>query len=82
MPTPSVKFTRTTRNAVAAASDGGPDIGTWLKRIEALNEPILSEAIQGIWCGREGRVTIDLPGSRSMLCMGWYNKRVEWSYLS
>jgi hypothetical protein len=82
MPRFPVKFSRATRNAVCKASDGGPFIGTWLRRIEAINDPALNEAISGIWCGRSGRVTLDLPGSNSMLCMGWHASRVEWSYLS
>jgi hypothetical protein len=77
-----VKFTRKTRNAVCKASDNQPDLGTWLTRIRTLDVPVLTDAIEGIWCGREGRVTLDLPGSKSMLCMGWYNGKVEWSYLS
>lgn len=77
-----VKFDRKTRNAVATASDGGPDLGTFLNRVRALGHPVLTEAIEGIWCGREGRVSLDLPGSNSMLCLGWHNARVEWSYLS
>jgi hypothetical protein len=47
-----------------------------------LNVPVLTEAVEGIWCGREGRVTLELPGYRSMLCMGWYQGRVEFAYLS
>lgn len=77
-----VKFDRKIRTAVAKASDGGPDLGTFLNRVRALEHPVLTEAIDGIWCGREGRVTLDLPGSNSMLCLGWHNARVEWSYLS
>jgi hypothetical protein len=78
----TVKFTKAVRNAVCAASDGQPSLGAWLNRIRDLNDPLLSDAIEGIWCGKEGRVTLDLPGSKSMLCMGWYNSRVEWSYIS
>jgi hypothetical protein len=77
-----VKFSKPVRIAVAKASDGLPDLGTWLTRIRNLNDPVLTEAIEGIWCGRSGRVTLDLPDSNSMLAMGWYNGRVEWSYLS
>ena len=77
-----VKFSRATRRAVAAASDGGPALGTWLNRIHALNDPALTDAIEGIWTGRTGRETLDLPGSNSMLVVGWYNGRVEFSYLS
>ena len=77
-----MKFTKRERNAVAKTSDGGPDIGTWLNRIRALGNPLLTEAVEGIWCGKEGRETIDLPGTKSMLCVGWYSGKVEWSYLS
>jgi hypothetical protein len=77
-----VKFSKATRTAVAAASDGRPSLGDWLNRIRALGDPVLTEAIDGIWCGREGRVSLDLPGSNAMLCMGWYEGKVEWSYLS
>ena len=77
-----IKLSRATRTAVAKASDGGPDLGTWLNRIRGLEVPVLVEAIDGIWCGRSGRVTLDLPGTNSMLCLGWHNSRVEWSYLS
>jgi hypothetical protein len=79
---PLVTFSKAARNAVAKASDGLPSVAAWLTRIEALNIPMLTDAIEGLWCGRDGEVRIDLPGSRSMLCMGWYNKRVEYSYLS
>ena len=78
----SLKFSRSLRNKVAKASDNGPSVGEWLDRIRALDSAALNDAIEGIWCGRDGRVTLDLPGSNSMLCMGWYNGRVEFSYLS
>lgn len=77
-----VKFSKAIRNAVCKASDGGPDLSTWLDRISAIGHPMLTDAVEGIWTGREGRETIELPGSNSMLCVGWYSKRVEWSYLS
>lgn len=78
----TIKFPRKTRNAVCDAGNGLPSVGLWLDRIRCIGDPMLVEAIEGIWCGREGRVSIDLPGSRTMLCMGWYNGKVEWSYLS
>lgn len=78
----TVKFSRKTRNAVAKASDGLPPISTWLARISAIDDPTLTAAIEGIWCGRNGRVRIELAGGPTHLCMGWYHNRVEWSYLS
>jgi hypothetical protein len=80
--TPLVRFPRKVRTAVAKASDGLPSIALWLTRIEAIGDPKLNDAIEGIWCGTDGEVRIDLPGTNAMLCCGWYNKRVEWSYLS
>ena len=75
-------FDRKTRNLVAKAADGLPDLGTWLSRIEAIGHPALHEAIDGIWCGRSGEVRLECEGWKSLLCMGWHNGRVEWSYLS
>jgi len=77
-----VKFSKAIRNKVAKASDGLPDLGIWLQRINEIDNPELTEAINGIWAGRSGEVRIELPGSNSMLCMGWHEGRVEWSYLS
>jgi hypothetical protein len=78
----TVKFTRAVRTKVAKASEGGPSIATWLTRIEAIGHPVLTEAIEGIWAGRSGEVRLELPGANCLLCLGWHEKRVEWSYLS
>ena len=77
-----MKFTKRERNTVAKTSDGGPDIGTWLNRIKALGNPLLTEAVEGIWTGRSGEVRLELQNANSWLCMGWYEGKVEWSYLS
>jgi hypothetical protein len=78
----ALKVTRSLRNKVASTSDNGPSLGIWLDRVRAIGEPALTEAVEGIWCGREGRATMDLPGVKSMLVVGWYNGRVEFTYLS
>jgi len=80
--TATIKFTRAQRNAVCKASDGGPDLGTWLARIRALDSAALNTAIEGIWCGRDGNVWLEIEGANCLLCMGWYNGRVEFSYIS
>ena len=80
--TKTARFDRKTRTAVAKASDRLPDLGTWLARVRAINHPALNDGIEGIWCGRSGEARIELPGYNSMLCVGWYQGRVEWSYLS
>jgi hypothetical protein len=76
------RFARKTREAVASASDHGPTLSDWLGRIEALGDDDLSTAIEGMWCGRSGRVTLDMAGTTSCLCMGWYESHVEYSYIS
>jgi hypothetical protein len=80
--TPALKFSRAIRNAVCKTSDGGPNLQTWLDRVRALDVPALTEAIEGIWCGRTGTTRIDLKGSKSRLCVGWYEGKVEWTYIS
>jgi hypothetical protein len=80
--TDRIKFSRATRTLVAKASDGGPSLGTFLARINAIGDAHLTTAIDGIWCGRSGDVRLDIEGAQAMLCIGWYNARVEWSYLS
>jgi hypothetical protein len=76
------RFTRKTRNTVATASDHGPPLGEWLRRIEAIEDEDLTKAIDGIWCGRSGEERIEMAGTTSSLCVGWHDGRVEWSYIS
>lgn len=76
------RFPRKTRTAVASASDHGPTLGDWLSRIEAIGDVDLSRAVEGIWCGRSGRVTLDMAGTTSSLCVGWHESHVEYSYIS
>jgi hypothetical protein len=79
------RITKSLRNKVASASDGLPELGLWLARIRAIDDDLLTDAIDGIWCGRDGewRQHIYGEGFRSVfLCVGWHNGKVEWSYLS
>jgi hypothetical protein len=76
-----VKFSRALR-AKARTSDGRPTVSDWLTRVSGLHEPLLTEAIEGIWTGREGRAALELTGTKTMLCVGWYAGKVEWTYLS
>lgn len=75
-------FPNCLKNKVAKTSDGLPELGTWLERIRNLNVPELTTAIEGIWCGRDGQSTMDIPDAKSMLVVGWHHGRVEFSYLS
>jgi hypothetical protein len=69
------------RNAVATTSNGLPTVADWLTRIESLNDAALTDAVRGIWCGRDGREVLNVD-SRSSLVVGWYSGRVEFAYLS
>lgn len=82
MTTTTIRFDKKTRRAVCVASDRLPSVNEWLQRILAIEHPALTEAIQGVWCGRDGEARLDVPGSNSLLCVGWHNSKVEWSYLS
>ncbi len=76
------RFSPATRRAVCDAADGRPLLGFWLHRISLIGDSRLTSAIDGVWTGLEGRATLDLPDTGSMLCVGWYNGFVEWSYIS
>jgi len=82
MKSPVLTFDRKTRNAVAKSSDGLPDLPTWLSRIQAIEHPALTAAIEGIWCGREGSARLEIEGANRLLCVGWHASRVEWAYIS
>jgi hypothetical protein len=42
----------------------------------------VADALEGIWCGRSGKVEVDLLGGRHMLVVTWYEGRVEVAYIS
>lgn len=43
--------------------------------------PEVATALEGIWCGRNGTCVVELD-ARHMLCIDWYNGRVEVAYIS
>lgn len=61
-------------------------LGDWLKEASCIC-PELSEALEGIYCGREGRIHEKLSGDYDgvYLTMGWYTiltPKVEYAYIS
>jgi hypothetical protein len=56
-------------------------LSDWLKAASEMHED-LHTALEGIWCGTEGRQTTVMPGWNAMICVGWYNGKVEWAYIS
>ena len=57
----------------------------WLKQASEI-DPRLNEALEGIYCGREGRIHEQLGESNIWLTMGWNTvlntPKVEYAYFS
>jgi hypothetical protein len=70
------------RNDIAACSTGLPTVQVWLDRVACVGHPAISAAVEGIWCGRDGREVLDVEGLDLKLVVGWHNGKVEFSYLS
>lgn len=79
--TPSTSEWRALKKQVATLAAGRPTLSDWLAQVAAIS-PVLAEAVEGIWTGREGSVKQMLRGGRHMLVVGWYAGRVEYSYVS
>jgi hypothetical protein len=60
---------------------------TWLEAASAIN-PSVSEALDGIYCGSDGRIHVEVSnmGHFIWLTMGWHTvlntPRVEYAYVS
>ena len=83
---PDAATMRTLRAAVASATSDRPSIGEFLSRVSALH-PALAAAAEGVYTGREARITAPIADWGVMLCFGWYSNEVrkyvvEWSYIS
>lgn len=77
---------RKLRRAVANASDGRPSLSDFLATVSALH-PDLSAAVEGIYTGREGRVSEMVADWGVSINFNWYSNDVrrhfvEYSYLS
>jgi hypothetical protein len=69
------------RRAITTATRDLPELGTWLERVEQIH-PDLATAVAGIYCGRDGRLSEEVPNTNKLLVMGWHNGRVEYGYIS
>lgn len=72
--------TKDLRNRVAASTSDLPTLAEWLVRMST-QAPELRDAIEGIYCGRDGRM-IESIDSRHNLVAGWHDGRVEYAYVS
>jgi hypothetical protein len=74
------------KKVVLDATDGRPNLSEFLSRITGLH-PDLDEAIEGIYCGADGRVTEPIGDWKRNICFGWHSTggrkhAVEWAYVS
>ena len=69
------------RREVVEATKGLPTLQSWIERIAAICQP-LADAVEGIWCGEEGRASIYVEALGKTLVVGWYHGKVEYSYLA
>lgn len=83
---PSPKDLKRIKDAVIDATEGRPVLSEFLKRIEGLH-PDLDAALEGIYCGKEGRVSEPIADWGRSINFNWYSNDVrrhfvEWAYIS
>jgi len=59
----------------------------WINKASSLNDSLLNEAIEGIYCGEAGEMRVQLGEFPHFLVMQWYsvtpgNPKVEVAYIS
>jgi hypothetical protein len=77
---------RKQRKAVATLGSADLDLNTFLSRLAEVDERF-PEMLEGIYCGREGRVCEYIPNSTNHLVFNWYTREngrcvVEYAYIS
>jgi hypothetical protein len=86
MAKPDRKELHRIKRAVLAASDHRPTLSEFLGRLNGVH-PDLDAALEGIYCGHEGRITEPIGDWGHHLCFNWYSTEgrkhvVEWAYIS
>jgi hypothetical protein len=71
---------------LANLSKGTVSLQTFLDEASKLDKQ-LALALEGIYCGEEGRIHEAVPGTKWWIAMGWYSRIagkpiVEYAYLS
>lgn len=69
------------RDMVALSTRNRPTVQEWLNNVSGMATE-LSDAVEGIWCGKEGSERIEVPALDCYLIVQWCYGRVEVAYLS
>jgi hypothetical protein len=74
------------KRAVMLAADGRPSLSEFLARLSGLH-PDLDAALEGIYTGREGRLSEPIGDWGRNICFNWYSNDVrkhfvEYAYIS
>ena len=74
-------------NRLALLAQGGPTLSKFLELATGLH-PEIDRALEGMYCGREGRIAEPCFDNTRTLAMGWYTvldnakcARVEYVYI-
>jgi hypothetical protein len=83
---PSPAELRRIKQGVYDAATGRPTLSTFLDRLHGLH-PDLDAATEGIYTGREGRISEPIGEWGRVLVFGWYSTEgrkyvVEYAYIS
>jgi hypothetical protein len=74
------------KRVVLTAADGRPNVSEFLARLKGVH-PDLDAALDGIYCGHDGRVSETVGDWNRSICFGWHSTEsrshvVEYAYLA
>ena len=83
---PTPKELKALKTMVIAAVEGRPNLSEFLSRLSGLH-PDLDAALDGIYCGRDGRVSEPIADWGRSINFNWYSTEgrkhvVEYAYIS
>jgi hypothetical protein len=75
------------KNGIAKLDNLGLSLDEWL-RVASNVDPLVSDALEGIYCGEDGQIHEQLGDTRYWIVMGWHKMgdggrvKVEYCYVS
>ena len=86
MPKPDRKERNRIKRAVLDAADNRPSLSEFLRRLHGVH-PDLDAALEGIYCGHDGRVAEPVADWNCSIVFGWHSTAtrkhvIEYAYLA